>query len=279
MSRKSSNRGARTRACRVHTRVNARRPSGQSLPPFCISARPGIVLHLRHQSCLDWIPLNISSDPVPFIFVPYPVIIRFASPELLSSASQQLIRFPRRKSFERLHQFTRRYQRKQQYVDVVCHDRKRPKLVMTEFSPLEERINHRLGDRILLEERWAGASRIQVPVHPNKRFAGGALVGRRESRGWQAAVQVPRDEQPAAFRIDMWKPALRVHSTISAIPSEKLSVAHALVRAVFALLRTQAFGKRPGVHTSVNAARRSAYATSIRQNPRRHVGLVIHRHE
>jgi hypothetical protein len=92
-------------------------------------------------------------------------------------------------------------------------------------------------------------------------------------------VQVPRDEQPASLWIDMWKPALRVHAIASVISSAKISVAHALVRAVFALLRTQAFGKRPGVHTSVNAARRSAYATSIRQNPRRHVGLVIHRHE
>jgi hypothetical protein len=39
-------------------------------------------------------------------------------------------------------------------------------------------------------------------------------------------------------------------------------VARALVRAVFALLRTQASGIDHGVHTSVNAARMSARATS-----------------
>ena len=33
------------------------------------------------------------------------------------------------------------------------------------------------------------------------------------------------------------------------------------MRAVFALLRTQVFGKYPGVHRSVNAARKSARAT------------------
>ncbi len=39
------------------------------------------------------------------------------------------------------------------------------------------------------------------------------------------------------------------------------TVAHALLRAVFALMRTHVFGKAPGVHMSVNAARRSAFAT------------------
>src|SRR6202162_6506654 len=38
-------------------------------------------------------------------------------------------------------------------------------------------------------------------------------------------------------------------------------VAHALLRAVFALLRTPLFGKHPGVHRSVNAACKSACAT------------------
>jgi hypothetical protein len=41
------------------------------------------------------------------------------------------------------------------------------------------------------------------------------------------------------------------------------TVGHAPVRGVFALLLTQVLGKVPGVHTSVNAARRSACATSV----------------
>jgi hypothetical protein len=40
-------------------------------------------------------------------------------------------------------------------------------------------------------------------------------------------------------------------------------VAHAHMRAVFALLRTQVLGKNPGVHMSVNAARMSACATFL----------------
>ena len=39
------------------------------------------------------------------------------------------------------------------------------------------------------------------------------------------------------------------------------NVAHALLRAVFALLRTQVAGKEPFVHTSVDAARMIARAT------------------
>ena len=35
------------------------------------------------------------------------------------------------------------------------------------------------------------------------------------------------------------------------------------MRAVFAHLRTQVFGKYPGVHMSVNAARKSACATGL----------------
>jgi len=41
-------------------------------------------------------------------------------------------------------------------------------------------------------------------------------------------------------------------------------VAHALVRAVFALMRTRFYPGLGGVHTSVNAARKSACATWLR---------------
>jgi hypothetical protein len=272
---KSSNRSARTRACRVHTRVNARRVFAkvrtrhasvralrlQPLTPFWVRARPGIVLHLGHQSRLDRIRFNVPGDPVPFTLVAHPMIVRFAPPELLSSASQQFVCFPRRKSFERLQQFARGYQGEQQYVDVIRHDGKRSELVVPEIRSLKERVNHTFRDGFLLEERWPGASFVQVPIHPNEGFAGSDLVRRREPRTWQAAVQMPGDKKPATLRVAVGKPALRVHATTSAISLENISVAHALVRAVFALMRTQPFGKTPGVHTSVNAARRSACAT------------------
>ena len=212
MSRKSSSGGARTRACRVHTRVNAgqvfARVRVQPVAPFGVSARPGIILHLSYHPSLERIPFNISSNPVPFIFVPHPVIIRFAPPERFAGSPEQLISFPRSESFERLQQLTGRYLRKQQYVDMVCHDCKRSKPVVTKFRALEKRINNPLRDRVLLEEHRSGASGIQVPVHPNKRFAGGDLAGRREPRVWKTAMQVPGDEQPATLGIIMGKPAL-----------------------------------------------------------------------
>ena len=239
MSRRNSSGycGARTRACRVHTCVNAKQV--HPIAPLRVSARPSIILNLRNQPGLDWIVFNVPSNPLPLTFIPHPVIIRLPSPKLLTSSSQQLICLPRRNAFEGLKQFTRRNPRKQKHVDMVGHNGKRSELVMTEFRTFEERIGHKLRDRVLLEKRWPGASSIQVPIHPDERFTRSALRGRRESRAWQTPVQVPGNEQPTILRINMRQPPLRVHTTVSVISPGKLSVAHALVRAVFALLRTQ----------------------------------------
>jgi hypothetical protein len=95
-----------------------------------------------------------------------------------------------------------------------------------------------LRDPVLLEEHWPGASCIQVPIHPHKGLASGSFARGREPRTRQAAMQVPGDEQPPPFRINMREPTLRVHTIPSAISAGKISVAHALLRAVFALLRT-----------------------------------------
>jgi hypothetical protein len=253
------------RACRVHTRVNAkrvfRRVRVQPVAPCGASARPEIILGLSYHPGLDRIPFDIFSDPVPFVLVSHPMIVRFAPPELLSGTPEQLICFPRSTPLERLEQFAWRDLRKQKNVDMVRHDRKRPELVMTKLRAFEKRINHTLCYSLLFEKRWPGASLVQIAVHPNEGFTRGALRRRCEPRAWKTAVQVPSDEQPAPFRVNMWKSALRVHTTVSVISPGKLSVAHALVRAVFALLRTQAFENKQGVHTSVNAARRSACAT------------------
>src|SRR5579863_8631102 len=229
--------------------------------PFWVCARPWTLLHLRNQPRLYRILLDIARDPVPLILISHPMIVGFALPERLSCASQQPIRLPRRKSLERLKELARRYQRKEKHVDMVCHDRKRSKLIVTEFPAFEERIDDPLSDRVLLEEHGPGASLVQVPIHPNEGLASVTFGGRREPRPRQAAMQVPGDEQPAPLRVDMGKAPLDIHLTISAIWSGKISVAHALLRAVFLRLRTQGLGRLHGVHTSVNAARTSAYAT------------------
>jgi len=230
--------GARTRACRVHTRVNAKQV--QSTAPFGVSARPKVVLNLRQPSLYS-IALNVTSDPIPFILIAHPVIVGLPLPKLLTSSSQQLIRLPRRNAFEGLQQFTRRNLRNQKYVDMVGHNGKRPELVVTERRALEKRINDKLCDFFLLEKHRTGASLVKEAVHPNESFASRALRGRRESRTWKTPVQVPGHEQPTPIRVDVWQPPLRIHTTVSAISPGIFSVAHALVRAVFALLRTQAW--------------------------------------
>jgi uncharacterized protein YwlG (UPF0340 family) len=169
----------------------------------------------------------------------------FAPPELLAGTSEELVRLPRCKTFERLEQLARRYQWQQKSVYVIRHDRKGTKLVVAEVCALEQRINHYLGDFILREEYRTVASFIQVPVHPGERFAGSALAWWRELTAWQAAVEMPGDEQPTVVGIDVWKSPVGVHLKTSAIPLIEISrfVAHALMRAVFALLRTRVWMK------------------------------------
>ena len=251
----SGSRSARTRACRVHTHVNAKLVSSkpvfagvralplcsEAVTPTFVRTRPRVIFNARNQSRLYRILLNVLGDPVPFVFISHPMIEGFAPPKLIAGASEQLVRLPRCKSFERFEQLARRYQRQQKGVDVISHDRKRTKLVVAEVRAPEQRIDHHLGDFILREEYRTIASFIQVAVHPGERFAWSALAGWSELTAWQAAVEMPGDEEPTVVGIDARKPAAGVHLKISGIPLDKVSrfVAHALMRAVFALLRTR----------------------------------------
>ena len=89
--------GARTLACRVHTRVNAVAPSR-------ICTRPRIILGSRNQPRLHWIPFNVTGDLAPLPLISHPMIVGLALPKLLPSAIQQPVRFPRCNALERFQQ-------------------------------------------------------------------------------------------------------------------------------------------------------------------------------
>jgi hypothetical protein len=120
VSRKNSSAcGARTRACRVHTRVNAFAPSR-------VCTRPRIVFDSRNQSSLHRIPLNVSGDLAPLGFISNPMVVRLALPKLLTRAMKQPISLPSRDALERFQQHAGRNRRQQRQVDVIGHDDERP---------------------------------------------------------------------------------------------------------------------------------------------------------
>jgi hypothetical protein len=268
LRRKSSS--ARTHACRVHTRVNAwifarvrtrhaRVRALQAFTPFRVSAGPRVVFHACYQTSFHWVHFDVSRYLVPFVLISSPVVVGFSPPERLAGSAEQFVRLPGGRSLQRLEQVARRDLRKQKHVDMVGHNRERSQFVVLEPSPLEQGVDYYLGDRILLQKRGPGASFVEITIHPDESLSRSGFLWRRKSRSRKASMQVPRHEQPAIRRVNVRKPALRRHHRMSAFPPRIFSVAHALMRAVFALMRTP----KQRVHTSVNAARKSACATRV----------------
>ena len=223
--------GARTLACRVHTRVNAFAPSG-------VCTRPKVVLSSRNQTSLYRIPFNIASDFAPLPVISNPVIIRLPLPKLPASAVEQPVSFTRRGALQRFQQHAGRNRRQQKHVDMIGHDYKRPEMVLAQVLTAKQRLDYQCGDRFAPQIQRTSVGSVQVAIHPGKSFAIGELAGWRKMGARQAAVQVPCYEEPVIIRIDVGKAALGRHALI---------VAQLL--------------ENSRVHTSVNAARRSACAT------------------
>ena len=233
MSRRNFRRGcgARTHACRVHTRVNAK--------PW-VSARPRVVFNGPDQIRLQRVPLDIPCDLIPFFSASDPMVVRLALPERLSGAIEKFVGRPRSRSFERFQKRTRRDHGQEQCVDVVRHDRKRPELVMIELHAAEQRIKNNFCDGFLRQEHRSATPRIEVRINPSERFTGCRLGWRGESPSWHAAVKRPRYEQPSAFRITMGQAPLRIHQPSSALASSKFSRSHECERGTHQCVRHKA---------------------------------------
>jgi hypothetical protein len=230
-------RGARTRACRVHTRVNAWVSVRVNAQPR-ISARPRIILDPRNQAGLHRIPLDVASNAVPLLLVANPVIVRLTLPELLAGMVQQSIGLACGRSLKRFQKMGRRYDGPQEYVNVVGHDYEGSKLVVAELDSSVQGVYEKLGDAGLSQRPRTHPCCVEVAVNPGESFSRRGFGRWREPAGRKASVQRPGYEKPPTLGIRMGKPAAGVH--------DSLVVFHAI---------------KSRVHTSVNAARKSACAT------------------
>ena len=223
MSRRNFRRGcgARTQACRVHTRGNAK-PR--------VSATPRVILNGPDQVRLERVPLDIARNSIPFLTAPDPMIIGLALPERFPGAIENFVRLPRGRYLERFQEQARRDHRQEQSVDVVRHDREWPELVVTQRDATVQGINHYLRDGFLRQEHRSAAPRVEIRIDPGEGFAPRSLRGWRKSPSWDTAIQGPGNEQPAAFRVAVGQAAARVHKPSSALLSSKFSRSHECVR-------------------------------------------------
>ena len=238
MSRKSSScgartplcsmalaRGARTRACRVHTRVNAR-ACARVNPELRICTRPFVILDPRNQPRLHRIPLNVPRNAAPLLRITNPMIVRLPLPELLAGPVQQSIGLTRRRSLERFQKLGGQDQRHQEHVNVVGHDYEGPKIVMAKFDSAVQRVYNELGDAGLSQELGVGPRVIEMAVNPSERFSRSGLGGWWEPPGGETSVQCPGDEQPAALGIGVGKAAAGIHESLVALRAIKSQRSH-----------------------------------------------------
>jgi hypothetical protein len=211
-------RGARTLACRVHTRVNAS-------TPFRICTRPRIFFHPRSQASLHRIVLDVRRNAVPLVLAPYPVIIGLALPKLPARAMQQPVCFTRRGAFQRFQQQAGRNRRQQKQVNVIRHDDEGPETIVAAALTAKQRLDHQRGNRFLPQKRRAYTGSIQVAIHPREGFAIGDLAGWRKMGVGKAAVQMPSKEEPLIIGIDVGKAALG-HTLVSGAIVVKFSRSH-----------------------------------------------------
>ena len=221
-------RGARTPACRVHTRVNAEPGVG---------TRPRIVLNGPDQVRLQRIFFNVSSNPVPFFGASDPMIVGLALPKRLTCAIQEPIRLPRGEPFERFQELSRRYHGQEQGVNVVRHDYKRAQFVVAELSAAVQRIDDDFCDRLLGQVHWTTAPGVEVSIHPGEGLARSCFRGRWKSPGRHDPVQRPGYEQPAAFGIAVGQSAAGVHQPSSVRSFPKISRSHECERGTHECVR------------------------------------------
>ena len=221
MSRRNSSRacGARTRACRVHTRVNA-------WSPLRICTRPRILLHPCSQPRLYRVSLNIFRNPVPLHLISHPMIVGLALPKLFARSTQQPVCVTGRNAFQRFQQQARRYQWQQEQMNVIRHDRPRSELIMPQTLATKQGLDDDCRDPVLPQVHGTGLRCVEVTIHPGEGFAAGNFSGGREMGSWQASEQMPGEEQPAIIRIDVGKAASGSHALSSGWGARQFSCSH-----------------------------------------------------
>src|SRR5437660_74077 len=69
-------------------------------------------------------------------------------------------------------------------------------IILTEMvRAVVNRVNHETGDFFALEPSRPASSFVKIPIQPDECLTAGKSAGRREAVAWQAAVQMPGQEQ------------------------------------------------------------------------------------
>ena len=165
------------------------------------------------------------------------MIIRLALPERFSGALQNLVGFPRCRSLQRFQKDARRDHRQVEPMNMVRHDRERPKLIMPELHAAIQRINHDFRHFLLPKEHRTTAPGVEISVHPGESLTRRGLCEGWESPRRDAAVESPGHEQPAAFRIAMRQAAARIHKSSSVLFRSKFSRSHECERGTHECVR------------------------------------------
>ena len=228
--------GARTRACRVHTRVNAILPSS-------IRTRPRIILDPLNQSSLNRIPLNIPSNLAPLAIISHPMIVGLPLPELFTRATEQPVCLTRRHALQRLQQQARRNQRQQKQVNVIRHNHPRSELIVVQSHTTKQRFDDHRGNCLVPKVNGTRLRSVEVAVHPDKSFALRYFASRRKMRARQAAIKMPSKEQPAVVGIYVRKPALGPHALISGRMVVRISRSHECERGTHECVRHKYKGR------------------------------------
>ena len=147
--------GARTRACRVHTRVNA---FGSISDLHSTTDNP----HPRNQSSLHRIPLNIASDPVPFLLISHPMIVGLALPKLLARATQQPVASRAVTPFSDFSNRLGEIRGQQKQVDMIRHDHERSEMILAQFLTAQQRFDNERCDRFSSQ-----IARDRCALHPD----------------------------------------------------------------------------------------------------------------
>ena len=170
-------------------------------------AKPSIVLRSDCKSGSNRIVFNIIRDFLEFALVSNPVIVGFSLPKRLTGAAQEQVCLPRGGPFHPAEQAPRRYFRQQEDMDVVGHDHPCPQVIVAELDAPVQRVHNNARDIFPSQMHWAKSGCIQVTIHPHERLPG-SQSRRRVEVGRKAVVQVPGDEEPFAFGVDVGKAAM-----------------------------------------------------------------------
>jgi len=212
----TSARGARTRACSVHTRVNA-------FSPLFMRTGPSIFLSAADQPSLHRIFLDVSQNPFPLPIIAHPMAVRFPLPELLAGPAKYYVRPSGSNALNRFQQQARSHYGQEQQVHMIRHDGKCPKMVLAQFDAFEQRSDQQVRDSFPLQERRTRSRTIQISIPPDKCLPARELMRRRISPMGKASVQIPGNEEPLVFRTHVGQPAGRLHCSDSAAYPIKIS--------------------------------------------------------